>query len=75
MSTLRDLRMRQAAQQLSVGQLSVDQVARNVGYESRSSFVRAFRKVHGTDPSNYRASAGADEATRLDSAVPFSKAS
>ena len=75
MSTLRDLRMRQAAQQLSVGQLSVDQVARNVGYESRSSFVRAFRKVHGTDPSNYRASAGADEATRLDSEVPFSKAS
>jgi len=54
MIVLRDLRMRQAAQQLKNGTFSVDQVARNAGYESRSSFVRAFRKVYDTDPSHYR---------------------
>lgn len=54
MIVLRELRMRQAAQQLKVNTLSIAQVARNVGYASRSSFVRAFRGVYGQDPSAYR---------------------
>lgn len=55
MNVLRDLRMRQAAEQLQTGQVSIEQVVRNTGYESRSSFARAFRKVFGMDPSEYRA--------------------
>ena len=54
MIVLRDLRMRQAAEQLRVSTLSVDDIVRQAGYASRSSFVRAFRKVHGLDPSSYR---------------------
>lgn len=54
MIVLRELRMRQAAQQLRVNALSIGQVAGNVGYASRSSFVRAFRGVYGQDPSAYR---------------------
>jgi AraC-like DNA-binding protein len=54
MNVLRDLRMRQAAEQLQTGQVSIEQVVRNTGYESRSSFARAFRKVFGMDPSEYR---------------------
>jgi AraC family transcriptional activator of mtrCDE len=58
MVILRDLRMRQAAEQLRAGGFSIDQVAHNAGYESRSSFVRVFRKAFGSDPSEYRAAAG-----------------
>ena len=54
MLVLRELRMRQAAVQLEGTKLSVDRIARNVGYTSRSSFVRAFRKSSGFDPSDYR---------------------
>jgi AraC family transcriptional activator of mtrCDE len=54
MVVLRELRMRRAAQHLKTLSLSVGQVARNVGYASRSSFVRAFRRVYGRDPSAYR---------------------
>jgi AraC family transcriptional activator of mtrCDE len=54
MVVLRELRMRQAAQHLKTLSLSVGQVARSVGYASRSSFIRAFRGVYGRDPSAYR---------------------
>jgi AraC family transcriptional activator of mtrCDE len=54
MLVLRDLRMRQAAAQLSAGTYTIDQVVRNAGYASRSSFIRTFRKSYGTDPSGYR---------------------
>jgi AraC-like DNA-binding protein len=54
MLVLRDLRMRQAVAQLKAGKYSVDQVARNAGYESRSSFSRMFKKVYGMDPSEYQ---------------------
>lgn len=57
MSILRDLRMRLAAEQLRTGLLSVDQVVRNTGYGSRSSFTKAFKKVFGKDPADYRATA------------------
>lgn len=55
MMILRDLRMRQAAVQLTAKQLSVEQIARNAGYASRNSFIRAFRKTYGRDPSGDRA--------------------
>jgi AraC family transcriptional activator of mtrCDE len=57
MVTLRDLRMRQAAKLLTSSNLSVDQIAHCVGYKSRSSFFRAFLKIYGNDPSDYRATA------------------
>jgi AraC family transcriptional activator of mtrCDE len=57
MQVLRDIRMRQAAAQLRTGDLSLDQVARNVGYASRGTFVRAFREVFGTGPAGYRSDA------------------
>jgi AraC-like DNA-binding protein len=56
MSVLRDLRMRLAAQQLRSSQYTIDKIAYNVGYESRSSFVRAFQKMFGKDPTEYRTS-------------------
>jgi AraC family transcriptional activator of mtrCDE len=58
MMVLRDLRMRRAAQALERRSLSVGQVAHEVGYASRSSFVRAFRDTYGVDPSEYRAQSG-----------------
>jgi AraC family transcriptional activator of mtrCDE len=54
MVVLRDLRMRQAARQLETTELGVEQVARQAGYASRSSFIRAFHKAYGTDPSRHR---------------------
>ena len=54
MTVLRDLRMRQAAHQLAAETFTLDQIAAHAGYDSRSGFVRAFRKVHGTDPAEYR---------------------
>ena len=56
MSILRDLRMRHAADQLRTTTLTVDEIARHAGYASRSSFMRAFRKAHGCDPTSYRRS-------------------
>lgn len=55
---LRGLRMRQAAQQLRTTNRSIEEIVRSVGYESRSSFVRAFREAYGRDPSEYRATVG-----------------
>jgi AraC family transcriptional activator of mtrCDE len=58
MILLRDLRMRQAAEQLRATTMTVDEVAHQAGYASRSSFVRAFRKAHGCDPTSFRRSHG-----------------
>jgi AraC-like DNA-binding protein len=57
MAVLRELRMRRAATLLAGSNRLIDQVARDVGYGSRSSFQRAFQKALGTDPSCYRATA------------------
>jgi AraC-like DNA-binding protein len=57
MVILRTLRMRQAALDLTTTTMPVDVVAHNAGYESRSSFVRAFRKAYSRDPTEYRQSA------------------
>ena len=53
MAVLRQLRLRRAAQLLSVDGVSVEQAANVAGYQSRSSFIRAFRNEHGCDPSEY----------------------
>jgi len=55
MEILRDLRMRHAAQLLRCSYLSVDQVAQHCGYQSRTSFARAFKDAHGKLPADYRA--------------------
>lgn len=55
MAALRELRLSQAATLLTTNDLSVDQIAQSVGYASRSSFARAFRKAYGRDPAAYRA--------------------
>jgi len=57
MTVLRQMRMRQAKILLAIDSLSIDQIARAVGYANRTSFFRAFRKTHGMDPSDYRATA------------------
>jgi len=54
MLILRDLRMRQASDHLRSTTMTVDEIARQAGYASRSSFVRAFRKAFGCDPTSYR---------------------
>jgi len=51
---LRELRMKRAAELLASEAMTADQVARAVGYGSRSSFARAFRIVNGTDVSAHR---------------------
>jgi AraC-like DNA-binding protein len=61
MAILRELRMRQAALDLATTTAPVDVVAHNAGYESRSSFVRAFRKAYSVDPSEYRQSVKNDK--------------
>jgi AraC family transcriptional activator of mtrCDE len=55
MATLRDLRMRHAAQLLKYSYLDIDQVSQQSGYKSRTSFNRAFRDTYGKFPNEYRA--------------------
>ena len=50
MVALRQMRMKRAADMLAARTFSVEQVARAVGYKSCSSFLRAFRQVHGYVP-------------------------
>ncbi|MGF6228040.1 AraC-like DNA-binding protein [Inquilinus ginsengisoli] len=64
MAVLRDLRMRQAALDLTTTSAPIEVVAFNAGYESRSSFVRAFRKAYDADPSEYRQGAKTDAADK-----------
>lgn len=54
MQVLRDLRLRLAMSQLKASSLSVELIAHNAGYASRSSFIKAFRKAYGMDPSEVR---------------------
>lgn len=51
MVVLRQLRMRRALILRTEGVLSVEQIARSVGYGNRSSFLRVFRKIYGVNPS------------------------
>ncbi|RJG00615.1 AraC family transcriptional regulator [Noviherbaspirillum sedimenti] len=47
-------RMERATELLRLRTLTVAEIAQNLGYESQSSFARAFRKFHGLSPDNYR---------------------
>jgi AraC-like DNA-binding protein len=57
MAALRQLRMRQASNLLTANVLSIEQIAHAIGYASRSSFSRVFRRAFGNDPAEYRAQA------------------
>ena len=77
MSLLRRVRMRHAADLLAANALSIDRVALNAGYQSRSSFTRTFRRYYGSDPSEYRARAqrdSSDSATPTEDAIEESNA-
>ena len=52
---LREVRLRRAARMLEESDLSVADVAKAVGYESRTYFSRAFRAAYGADPQSFRA--------------------
>lgn len=51
---LHDYRMQQAQKTLEMGDWSVGEVARMVGYTNLSAFSRAFTKQFGASPKNYR---------------------
>ena len=57
MVALRQLRMRHAANLLKADILSIEQIARAVGYSNRSSFFRAFQHTYGKDPTDFRKAA------------------
>lgn len=47
-------RIRVACTQMSTSKESIEQIAENIGYQSVAAFTRAFRKVVGTNPGQYR---------------------
>ena len=56
---LTNYRLRQAAQLLTTTNLPVKNIADNVGYQSRSSFSRAFKLMYLVDPATYRKNSSA----------------
>jgi len=65
MQYLTNWRMQLAANHLLTGQESVAQAAERVGYESEAAFSRAFKKVVGVPPSQWRRRrAGETESSR-----------
>ncbi len=50
---LHDVRMQRAAEMLSTGALPIDEVARRVGFSSRSHFVQSFKKYTGSSPREF----------------------
>lgn len=54
MAYVRDVRLRHAARLLQVSGLSIERVARNVGFASRSHFSRAFSDRFGGSPAEFR---------------------
>jgi AraC family transcriptional activator of mtrCDE len=55
-TVLRELRMRQAQQLITNSDRPIEQISAEVGYSSRSSFIRAFKAAYGQDPISYRKS-------------------
>lgn len=51
---LRTIRLRRAAELLTMSDLPVKRIARLVGYESRTYFSRAFKEEHGLSPDDFR---------------------
>lgn len=54
MALLNHVRMQRAAGLLREGRLSIDEIARRVGFSSRSHFSSAFKKHHGSSPIAFR---------------------
>jgi AraC family transcriptional regulator len=46
-------RIHEAQRQLAVGQMSISELAFNLGFSDQSHFSRAFRKMTGTTPKQY----------------------
>jgi AraC-like DNA-binding protein len=65
MTLLRDLRLARAAQMLAERRAPVDQVARAVGFQSRSAFSRAFVAMWGETPRAFRGRRGDQAAERV----------
>jgi transcriptional regulator GlxA family with amidase domain len=69
-TTFRDhltrVRMEAAAELLSSRVLTVREVANRVGNRQPAQFAKAFRRHHGTAPSDYRAAAGRGIVARPD---------
>ncbi|MEX3790384.1 helix-turn-helix domain-containing protein [Paraburkholderia sp. BR14374] len=59
MAMLKVVRLRKAAELLATTALSVVEVARMVGFSSRSNFSQAFHAKHGMDPTAFRRRSGA----------------
>ena len=55
MNFVNHVRMQRAAEMLAVENASIDQIARTVGYASRSHFSRAFKDHSGLSPKEFRA--------------------
>lgn len=56
-SLLKMVRLRRAGELLATTTLSVTEVARRVGFSSRSQFSKAFSDFHGVDPTRFRRTA------------------
>ncbi len=54
MAFVREVRLRRAAELLRTTTLSIDGIARAVGYDSRSQFSRAFQRLFREAPGRYR---------------------
>jgi AraC-like DNA-binding protein len=60
---LKTVRLTRAARLLADSDLPVKTIAAQVGYESRSSFTRAFSAAHGSSPTAFRAAAAPPDLT------------
>lgn len=54
MSFVNHVRMQHAGQLLTVGNISIDEITKSVGYSSRSHFSRAFKDHSGMSPKTFR---------------------
>lgn len=54
MSFVNHVRMQRAAQMLAIENMSIDEIARAVGFSSRSHFSRAFKDHSGLPPKTFR---------------------
>ena len=53
-TALREVRMRNAIDLLDHSSLPVGDIARHVGYTQPAQFAKAFRRMHGVSPTEYR---------------------
>jgi AraC-like DNA-binding protein len=54
MNFVNHVRMQHAAQLLAVGNMTIDEIGRAIGYSSRSHFSRAFKDHSGLPPTDFR---------------------